>query len=84
MQRDRINITSHEWSDWAAYFGDRFPTADDDWIESMTERMMRTLAYCGIPHRMMKEDFMDRCRHLAKSLAEIPRDPNNKLDMGER
>lgn len=79
-----INITADEWRDWAFYFGQLFPTASKDWIEEMVERMMRMLAFAGPTTQMGELDFKMRCKKTAEALKAIPRDPLNKLDMGER
>ena len=79
-----INITADEWRDWAFYYGQLFPTADKDWIESMVERMMRTLSFCGKTTQMGEFDFKMRCKKTAEAMKAIPRDPLNKLDTGER
>ena len=69
-----VNVPPDEWENWATYYAAQFPGATKEFIEQMTQRMIRTLSYCGITRRMSHTDFNMRCRKTLEALRAIPDD----------
>ena len=67
-----IPIPNSEWRDWASYFAELFPTADEGWIEQMVRRMLRTLSFEGKCCSMTGKDYLNRLTLFQHSLSELP------------
>jgi dsRNA-specific ribonuclease len=66
-----VNISPTEWRDWATYFAELFPTAEPGWIEKMTNRMVKTLSFCGIAKPMSLTSYERRLEILRDTLKEM-------------
>ena len=66
-----VNLPPDEWSKWASYFGELFPTAGKGFIDDMCARMIRTLACCRKSQPMLKASCYMRLCQFGNALKEL-------------
>lgn len=80
---DKVTLDQNEWGEWAALFGELFPTATELWIQEMAHRMIRTLTYAGKPTPMSRAGYHKRLEIFLESLRRLPDDSIRGIPPGQ-